>query len=127
MKIRNILLLTVAILFPCCSTHYQLSDVAGYYTGGRKGGPWGWELNLHQDGVCNICRSFDLCHFSGDGTWTIRGKYIYVDYNPSPLKDDPVTAALISGGFFEGSDTIRILSNNRLKIHKVRVKRRKKK
>lgn len=127
MKIRNILLLTVAILFPCCSTHYQLSDVAGYYTGGRNG-LGGWELNLHQDGICKICCHYsDLCQFSGDGTWTIRGKYIYVDYNPSPLKGDPVTAALIGGGFFEGSDTIRILSNNRLKIHKVRVKRRKKK
>jgi hypothetical protein len=127
MKIRNILLLTVAILFPCCSTHYQLSDVAGYYTGGRKNGLGGWELNLHQDGICKICCHYsDLYGSSGDGTWTIRGKYIYVDYKQNPLKDDPLYA-LLSGGFFEGSDTIRILSNNRLKIHKVRVKRRKKK
>lgn len=118
----------ILILAVSCSQQYNVASLSGTFDGveGRNR-PLAYyvQLELNADSTFSLKKSMDLSLIEGRGEWTmLNDGIIEIRCNYNPAKND-IVKALQGGSYLEGTFKIRILSNNRLKLGDIILKRKK--
>ena len=105
------------LLCSCCSHRYAQNDLVGAYSGFNSGSRY--NLALVDDSVFMFFKYFDIYMIRGFGKWTIRGRYVVLEYENPPLN---FYTAIKAGSYWDGTDSLRICNANKLKFKRKKEK-----
>lgn len=126
---KHIAYLTVLILFLSCkSLQYSATSLCGTFVGsegGRNVLSTSVLLELNMDNTCLLQKTMDLCIIECRGEWAIHNDgEIEIMCNNNPVLDE-IVKALQGGGYIEDTQTVKVLSKNKLKLGDTVLKRKK--